>query len=482
MKQYLKLHELIFNQPHMCTPDYAETVMAVLSDRLNIDQGMFTASEKPKEASESMVSNGVYHLPILGSMVHRGGALDAASGIQSYQAIQASLQEALDNPQVKSIMLEMDSPGGSVAGAFDLRDFIMEAKEQKPIYAYAKDTMASAAYLIGSAATKVYGSQTSSVGSIGVVAMHIDQSERNKQQGIKPTFVHAGSMKTAGNPHEPLEGEALNYLQESVNTSYEMFIDAVADARGLDKQDIRDTEARVYRGQEAAKLGLIDGVKSYDAVMEELAGISQRGILTQTKTKGMKMETDVEKLQADLTEAQDKMATLQGNHEVLQAAVIAEGYTINAEGISRDEPEAEPEMIEVAGVMTDKASLPDHVVSALEDATKEKATAELKELAEANFPNFNPQAAVTLTEALESYTGDKEEVMSQLKAADTLLAGTMDEEGESSVEADMTDPKESMDALVKDYMSEHSVDIHKARVEVAKTAEGRELQKAVMRG
>ena len=261
-----------------------------------------------------------------------------------------------------------------------------------------------------------------------------------------------------------------------------MFIDAVADARGLDKQDIRDTEARVYRGQEAAKLGLIDGVKSYDAVMEELAGISQRGILTQTKTKGMKMETDVEKLQADLTEAQDKMATLQGNHEVLQAAVIAEGYTINAEGISRDEPEAEPEMIEVAGVMTNKASLPDHVVSALEDATKEKATAELKELAEANFPNFNPQAAVTLTEALESYTGDKEEVMSQLKAADTLLAGTMDEEGESSVEADMTDPKESMDALVKDYMSEHSVDIHKARVEVAKTAEGRELQKAVMRG
>ena len=123
----------------MCTPDYAETVMAVLSDRLNIDQGMFTASEKPKEASESMVSNGVYHLPILGSMVHRGGALDAASGIQSYQAIQANLQEALDNPQVKSIMLEMDSPGGSVAGAFDLRDFIMEAKEQKPIYAYAKD-------------------------------------------------------------------------------------------------------------------------------------------------------------------------------------------------------------------------------------------------------------------------------------------------------------------------------------------------------
>jgi len=456
--------------------------MAVLSDKLGIEEGAFSIQGEAKEAKDSKVSNGTYHLPIIGSMVHRGSALDAASGIQSYQAIKANLQEALDDPQVKSIMLEMDSPGGSVAGAFDLRDFIMEAKEKKPIYAYARDTMASAAYLIGSAATKVYSSQTGSIGSIGVVAMHVDQSERNKMVGIKPTFIHAGNMKTAGNPHEPLEGEALNYLQESVNSSYEMFIDAVAEARGLDKQVIRDTEARVYRGQQAVELGLVDGVKSYDAVMEELAGISQRGILTQTNTKGMKMETDVEKLQADLTEAQEKLSTLQGTHEVLQGAVLAEGYTITAEGISRDEPEAEPEMIEVAGVMTDKASLPEHVVAALETATQEKAEAALKERAEADFPNFDPKAAVALTEALESFDGDKDVVMSQLKAADTLLAGVMDEEGESSVEADMTDPKEIMEARVSEYMAENDVSIHKARVEVAKTAEGRELQKAILRG
>lgn len=482
MKQYLRLHELIFNQPHLCTVGYAETVLAVLGEKLGLEEGAFSVQGEPKEKRESNVSNGVAHLPIVGSMVHRGSALDAASGINSYQAIQNNIQEALDNPNVKAIMLEMDSPGGSVAGAFDLRDFIMEAKKEKPIYAYAKDTMASAAYLIGSAATKVYSSQTGNIGSIGVVAMHVDQSEKNKMQGIKPTFVHAGDMKTAGNPHEPLEGESLNYLQESVNSSYEMFIDAVADARGLDKQAIRDTEARVYRGQQAHELGLIDGVKSFDAVMEELAGISQRGILTQTKTKGMKMETDVEKLQADLTGAQEKLDALQGTHEVLQAAVIAEGYTINAEGISREEAEAEPEMIEVAGVMTDKATLPEHVVAALETAAQEKAEAALKEQAEANFPNFEPKAAMALTEALESFDGDKDVIMSQLKAADTLLAGTMDEKGESSAEADMTDPKEIMEARVKDYMETHDVNIHKARVEVASTKEGRELQKAILRG
>lgn len=476
MKEYLKLHELIFNKPHLCTPEYAETVLAVLGDRLNIEPGMFKATEEAKEKVASSTINGIYHRPILGSMVHRGSSLDAMSGIQSYQNIRSDLEAALADPNVKSIMLEVDSPGGSVAGAFDLRDFIMEAKEQKPIYAYARDTMASAAYLIGSAATKVYSSQTGSIGSIGVVAMHVDQSERNKQQGIKPTFISAGAMKTAGNPHEPLKGEALGYLQESVNASYEMFIDAVAEARGLDKQAIRDTEARVYRGQKAVELGLVDGVKSFDAVMEELAGLDQKGFITQSK--GMKMETDVEKLQADLAEAQEKMASLQNKHETLQAAVIAEGYTITAEGISRDGDEQEQEMIEVAGVLTPKADLPAHVVEALETNAKEKAEAELRKNATAALPNFNPDAAMALFAAVN----DNTVAMAQLKAADNLLADTMEEEGEASVDADMMSPQDKMDALVAEYMAENGVDIHKARVEVVETPQGRELHKAITRG
>lgn len=478
MKEYLKLRELVFNKPHLCTPDYAETVLAVLSEKLNIEPGMFKATEEAKEEVKAKTTDGIYQLPILGSMVHRGSSLNAMSGIQSYQNIRSNLEAALADPSVKGIMLEMDSPGGSVAGAFDLRDFIMEAKQQKPIYAYARDTMASAAYLIGSAATKVYGSQTSSVGSIGVVAMHIDQSQRNKTQGIKPTFVHAGEFKTAGNPHEPLKGSALEYLQESVNQSYDMFVNAVAEARGLDDQVIRDTEARVYRGEEATNLGLLDGVMTFEDAMEELATISPQRVLTQTNPKGKRMETDVEKLQADLAEVKDSMANLKANHEQLQASVIAEGYKITAEGISRDEPEQEPEMIEVAGVMTDKATLPAHVVEALEANAREKAEAELRKEATAAFPNFKEDAAMAIFAAV----ADNDVAMEQLKAADALLADTMEETGESSVEADMTGPQEKFDALVADYMAEHSVNIHKARVEVANTAEGHELQKAILRG
>lgn len=481
MKQYLRLHNLIFNQPHLCTPEYAETVMAVIGDKFGVDNQSMSASENAKDKENPNIVGKTYKLPILGSMVHRGSSLDAMSGISSYESIRANIQSALDNPKIENILLEMDSPGGSVAGAFDLRDFIMEAKEQKPIYAYARDTMASAAYLIGSACTKVYSSQTGNIGSIGVVAMHMDQSGRNKAMGVKPTFIYAGAMKTAGNPHEPLKGEALSYLQESVDSSYEMFVDAVAEARGLDKQDIRDTEARVYRGKEANNLGLIDGIKTLDAVMEELASNSQSGVLVKQNSRGIRMETDVENLQAALDAKTSEFDALKATHEGLQAHVLAAGYTITEDGISKEEAKA-PEMIEVAGVMTDKATLPEHVVAALEANAAEKAQAELKEAATNAFPNFGENAAMTIFAAIDSISEGKEEALSQLKAADKAFANLTEEAGENSVAQEMSTPQDQMDALVKDYMNEHGVNIHKARVEVAQTAEGRELQKAMMKG
>ena len=162
--------------------------------------------------------------------------------------------------------------------------------------------MASAAYLIGSACTEVYATQTSRVGSIGVVAMHIDQSEKNKKDGIKPTFISAGDYKVAGNPHEKLEGSALEYLQDSVNESYEMFVNAVATSRSIDAQAVRDTEARVYGAEKAKELGLIDEVASFDSVLSKLADKNSR-VTFQSMSKGNKMDKEqIEKLEADFAQ------------------------------------------------------------------------------------------------------------------------------------------------------------------------------------
>lgn len=479
MRDYLHLHELIFNKPHLCTPEYAETVLAVVGEKFNIPEGAFQVQSEAKDKREQNVNNGVLTIPILGSMVHRGSSLDAMSGIQSYQSIQADIQEGLDNPAVKQILLDIDSPGGSVAGAFDLKDFILEAKQQKPIYALANDSMASAAYLIGSAATKVFATQTSNVGSIGVVAMHMDRSEANKKEGLKPTFIYAGDYKVAGNPHAPLEGEALQYIQESVMESYEMFISAVSENRGIDAQAVRDTQARTFKGDKAKELGLVDDVMSFDALQKELATNSnspKRVFQSMSTGKGRLMDKEeIEKLEADFAQVSAQVADLQGQNESLRKALIENGFKITAEGVEKVE-EAKVEYIEVNGEQIDKASIPAAVLKALEASAAEKAEAELEKQASTVLPHFGLEAAKAILKA-----GLSDDVLAQLKAADRLFESQMEEKGESGVDGNMTDPKEQLDAMIAAYAEEHNVSEAKATTAVTAKGKGRELYKQVMK-
>lgn len=457
MKEYLKLKSLVFNQAHLCTPDYAETVLSVLEDRIGIEEGAYESKEEAKERREANMLGSTYVMPILGSMTHRAGFLDAMSGIQSYQSIKSDIEAAMADPKVKDIVIEMDSPGGTVAGAFDLRDYIIEAKNTKPIYAHANDSMASAAYLIGSACTKVYASQTAGVGSIGVVAMHVDQSEADKQKGIKPTFIHAGAYKTAGNPHEPLEGEAKDYLQKSVDDSYEMFVNAVAESRGLDAADIRATEARVYKGKEAMKLGLVDDVISLDSLLQQLASDSQPRVFSQM-SKGERMDK-MEKLEADF-------AQVSAENERFKAALIENGFVIKADRI---EMKQEAEFIEISGETVNKADIPAVVLAELESAANERVDAALTATATEMFPNL------ALDVAKEFASLDlSEAALETLKGADAMVGSNMEETGES-VSEDMLSAKEKLDAAIESHMEEHGVSKIKAQAELQKTAEGRAL-------
>lgn len=457
MKDLLRLKTLVFNQPQMCTPDYADVVLSVLRGE-EIDR-------EPKEGREKDIRGNTLVLPIEGSMTHKASWLDAASGIQSYESIKATLEDSLRDPNIQSVLLDIDSPGGTVAGAFDLRDYILSY--DKPIYALARDSMASAAYLIGSACDKLYTTQTGSVGSIGVVAMHVDQSKANEDMGIKPTFIYAGDMKVAGNPHEKLEGEALNYIQESVNDSYEMFVNAVAEARGIDAQGIRDTQARVYRGEKAVGIGLADGVRTFEAALEELANVSPKRVNSPYKSKGKSMENEEVTLEAAVAEA----AQLKADNEALRKQVLDAGFKITKEGLVAPEDTKEPEMIEVAGVLTDKATLPEHVVKALETAANEKAESELKNLATTMLPNFRVEAAMAFVDAF----AEDEDLIKDLKAADKVLGSFMEESGETQVDTDMVSAKDKLEALEKQYMEDHGVNIHEARTKVQETAQGRKL-------
>ena len=461
MSKFSHLSSLVFNKPLMVTQDYAETIAVVLSDRLNLDVEGLQIKSDAKDQRVATTNKGVAVIPIVGSMSHRSTGIEAMSGMTSYTTLQKQFEAAFNDPNVGSILMDIDSPGGSVAGAFDFRDYLMSKKGTKPVYALARDAMCSAAYLIGSTADKVYATQTARVGSIGVVAMHTDASGKMEKEGLKPTFISAGKFKTAGNPYEKLEGDKLKYLQDSVDESYDMFINAVADARGIDKKVIRDTEARVYGGKKAVEIGLADGIRTYESVIAEMSAPN-------FTTQGTRMENELnikEAKIADLTAANTK---LQSDNEALRKQVLDAGFKITSEGLIAKEA---PEMIYVGGEQIDASTLPKSVV----DALKEKADTELTSLATSEYPNLKASVA----KKLYATFGEDEEMKEAIAAFNTKMGSFLEEKGDTDPGVEQKTAQEKYDAAVKANMEATGADKITAYANVANTEEGKKLIQAI---
>ena len=461
MSKFSHLSSLVFNKPLMVTQDYAETIAVVLSDRLNLDAEGLQIKSDAKDQRVVTTSKGVAVIPIVGSMSHRATGIEAMSGMTSYTTLQKQFEAAFNDPNVGSILMDIDSPGGSVAGALDFRDYLMSKKGTKPVYALARDAMCSAAYLIGSTADKVYATQTARVGSIGVVAMHTDASGKMEKEGLKPTFISAGKFKTAGNPYEKLEGDKLKYLQDSVDESYDMFINAVADARGIDKKVIRDTEARVYGGKKAVEIGLADGIRTYESVIAEMSAPN-------FTTQGIRMENklNIEEAKiADLTVANTK---LQSDNEALRKQVLDAGFKITSEGLIAKEA---PEMIYVGGEQIDASTLPKSVV----DALKEKADTELTSLATSEYPNLKASVA----KKLYATFGEDEEMKEAIAAFNTKMGSFLEEKGDTDPGVEQKTAQEKYDAAVKANMEATGADKITAYANVANTEEGKKLIQAI---
>lgn len=229
-------------------------------------------------------------IPIHGILTKKPEAFDDFLGMTSYEKIQEEIEEALEDEKVEIILLDIDSPGGEVNGVFDLADFIYSARGKKRIIAIANDDAYSAAYAIASSAEKVFVSRTSGVGSIGVIASHIDQSGFDEKQGIKYTTIFAGSRKNDLNPHEPITSESLESLQKEVGRLYEMFLQLIARNRGLLIEKIRSTEAGLYFGEKAVEIGLADGI----TILSEFKSINKNRSTTMNEqtTTDLKEETD----------------------------------------------------------------------------------------------------------------------------------------------------------------------------------------------
>jgi len=226
--------------------------------------------------------SGIAVIDIHGSLVRRSLNVDAQSGLLSYAEIGAAVDAAASDPSVAGILLDMDSPGGEAGGLFELAQRIHEVTAIKPVWAIASDSAYSAAYALACAASRVLITQTGGVGSIGVIAMHVDQSARDAQEGLRFTPVTAGDCKNDLSAHEPLSPASRVRLQAEVDRLYGLFVEHVSSMRGLTPKAVRATQAASYFGPEAMDAGLVDALVRSDQVMAEFAAY-----LSQQRSPGL---------------------------------------------------------------------------------------------------------------------------------------------------------------------------------------------------
>ncbi|EKQ2112607.1 S49 family peptidase, partial [Salmonella enterica] len=213
------------------------------------------------------VVNGIAVLPVSGTLVHKLGGMRPFSGMTGYDGITARLQQAMDDPDVKGILLDIDSPGGQAAGAFDCADMIYRLGQQKPVWALANDLACSGAMLLASACSRRLVTQTARIGSVGVVMAHTSYAGQLEQEGIDITLIYSGSHKVDLSGIRELPDSVRKDYQQKMDDARLMFAEKVAQYTGLSVEAVMATEAATYDGQAGIDVGLADEmVNAADAV------------------------------------------------------------------------------------------------------------------------------------------------------------------------------------------------------------------------
>jgi signal peptide peptidase SppA len=262
----------VFGTPLLVARGKLDVILGVLAPRLN-GSALALREVAPQPAEQTLVTPGaIAVVSVVGTLVARSSYLDAESGLLSYGAIGETIESALDNPSVRGVILDIDSCGGEVGGLFDLvaRIAALKTSTGKPVWAVANEVALSAAYAIAAAADRIYVTQTGEVGSIGVVAAHVDESAADAQAGLSWSFVFAGQQKVDGNAHEPLSQRARATIQADVDRLYGEFCNLVSVNRGLTVEAVRGTQAATFRGMLALSAGLADRVGTLDHAVNEM--------------------------------------------------------------------------------------------------------------------------------------------------------------------------------------------------------------------
>ena len=313
----INLSGRIFNTPLLIHPGKAEAILYGIKERLEIDvpepeasRFMGTSKRATRDRALTRVDRGVALIDVEGTLVNKGAYVGALSGLTSYEGLRAQIADAVKDPEVGAICLVIDSGGGEAGGMGETANAIRAARDKKPVIAVVDDFCCSAAYGLASAATGIWVSQTSTVGSIGVILVHMDHSGELQMAGVRPTIIKAGSKKASGNPYMPLDQDAIDELAGMVSKHYDAFLQTVATGRGskCSAKAARETEAAVFVGQDAIARGLADRMGTVEQAVDYLSKRCRGQMASGAKFGASKMSTQDDEVIFTAAEHQANLA------------------------------------------------------------------------------------------------------------------------------------------------------------------------------
>lgn len=270
-----------YGTPWAILPDKLREIQAVIDARLRDGRGhtppsAFDGDDPPRRRSRDeayRVLNGVAVIPLMGTVTQRPSVFAEFSGGCSAEVVGRAVEQAAADRDVTGILLDVDSPGGSVYGVPECASKIREARGKKRIIAVANSMIASAAYWLAAQASEVWCTPSGEVGCIGVIGTFVDHSKADEKAGYKYTHIHAGRYKAEMYGTAPLSEDTREYLQGQVDAFYRKFVDALAGGRRTSAKLVDENygQGRMMMADDALRAGMIDRVGTAEQALAELA-------------------------------------------------------------------------------------------------------------------------------------------------------------------------------------------------------------------
>lgn len=281
MRDYGQIVTKLTSTPWLITPEGLDMILDIAHARLNgvditdqqIKDVMAARKEREYRTYGAQTYKGVGILPIAGPIFGKSNLMTMMSGATSLEDFRQDFRAMMGNDDIHSVILEMDTPGGTADLVQETADEIFNSRGVKSTYAISNTSCGSAGLFLASQATKLYNTPSGHTGSLGVYRVHVDQSSKDQKDGYKFSYVKAGKYKTEGNPHEPMSPEGLAFHQEGVDELYGDFVNTVARGRGISSEQVLETygRGRMLTARMAREVGMVDGILQMESLVTQLA-------------------------------------------------------------------------------------------------------------------------------------------------------------------------------------------------------------------